>query len=797
MQFNNSKDALIQAAYEGDLDTVEWELKNKTDPDSKGSFECLLNIDDNCDYIETTAPALTAAIYKRHWKIVATLLSYQATITQSDIAQTLVLTRSTESLPYLFPHSGSHIFLDTLKDECASAPEESYAAAEEDDSDSAYEVENILLSRLKSGMTSLMKVIVEGEPLNDCMQVNDLDETDSIGWTALHWAVYCEDEDAVQFLIQKGANLNYSAKSWGLTPLHLAVNLGEENIVCILLQQDIMANKLDWCGRTPLICACQQNNSSIASLLLEYEKTHHIHEDLAELYQSAFVNKNFDMMTLLVEYGADVNSEIFGQTALHLAVQENNLPAVNQLLKLNANIDSANHYGTTPLESAIYLGYDAIACFLLQQGANVNTSNVPLVQACQRGDIALVKSLLSHHAAVNQQNPGGKTALMEAIISKSLPIIQELLAHPIQANIQDSSGKTALMYAVENGDASIIQLLLTHGANVNIGDRNGLYPLTVAIRDGKVSAVKLLLESGAQVENSNFIEGKALVLYAAEKGYWPIVKYLIEYGANLNMLYPDGQTLLMKASIAGEIEIVNLLLSHHVDINVKDIKQRNALILALENQQWNIAQALIRAHADVSSTNEEGKTPLMYLSANEKLEMMNALFLLSVDVNVVDNYKRTALHFALQKKCWKAAHLLIKNGADVNVKDSQGLTPLMYACADNQQDLILLLLKCHVDINARDNAGQTALLFAASNKHWDVLKLLLENGANVNIADNSGWTALMSVCLAGELSVAELLFQYGAEQSINAKDNREFDALCCAKISKNKALIDLLLSYIE
>ena len=795
MQFNNSDDSFIQAAYEGYLGTVEWKLKNNTDPDYMGSFEHLFNINAESNYIETTAPALIAAIYKRHWKIVAALLCYQATITQSDMAQTLVLTRSKESLPYLFSHAGVQVFLDTLKDEYASEQEESYTA--EEDRDSAYEVENLLLSRLKSGMTSLMKVIVEEEPLNDCMQVNDLDETDSIGWTALHWAVYCEDEDAVQFLIQKGANLNYAARSWGLTPLHLAVNLGNENIVRILLQQDIIVDRQDRCGRTPLICACRQNNRRIASLLLQYEKIHHIHEDLAELYQFAFVNKHFDIMTLLIEYGEDINRELFGQTALHLAVQEGNLIAVKQLLKLGADIDGVNYHRMTPLERAICLGYDEIAGVLLQQGANVNTNNVPLIQACKKGNLELVKSLLCHQTDVNQQNSDGKTALMEAIISKSLPIIQELLAHPIQANIQDSSGKTALMYAVENGDASIIQLLLTHGANVNIMDSNGVYPLTVAIRDGKASAVKLLLESGAQVENSNFIEGKALVLYAAEKGYWPIVKYLIEYGANLNMLYPDGQTLLMKASIAGEIEIVNLLLSHHVDINVKDIKRRNALILALENQQWDIAQALIRAHADVSSTNEEGKTPLMYLSANEKLEMMNALFLLSVDVNVVDNYKRTALHFALQKKCWKAAHLLIKNGADVNVKDSQGLTPLMYACADNQQDLILLLLKCHIDINARDNAGQTALLFAARNKHWDVLKLLLENGANVNIADNSGWTALMSVCLAGELSLAELLFQYGAEQSINAKDNREFDALCCAKISKNKALIDLLLSYIE
>ena len=58
---------------------------------------------------------------------------------------------------------------------------------------------------------------------------------DENGSTPLHWACYFGAEEAVNFLLYLSDNINEQDKE-KLTPLHLAVNEGRENIVIKLLQ---------------------------------------------------------------------------------------------------------------------------------------------------------------------------------------------------------------------------------------------------------------------------------------------------------------------------------------------------------------------------------------------------------------------------------------------------------------------------------------------------------------------------------------------------------------------------------
>jgi ankyrin repeat protein len=63
----------------------------------------------------------------------------------------------------------------------------------------------------------------------------DINAQDSIGYTALHYAVDSEYPDVCQFLIEKGARLNIRSEE-GFTPLHLAANFGLEDIARMLLK---------------------------------------------------------------------------------------------------------------------------------------------------------------------------------------------------------------------------------------------------------------------------------------------------------------------------------------------------------------------------------------------------------------------------------------------------------------------------------------------------------------------------------------------------------------------------------
>lgn len=93
-----------------------------------------------------------------------------------------------------------------------------------------------------------------------------LDCVDENGSTPLHRACYCGGEEAVNFLIYLGADINAQDKE-KLTPLHLAV-LGEnEKIVSKLLQKNANKNLSNGKGELPIDLARKKNCTKIINIL--------------------------------------------------------------------------------------------------------------------------------------------------------------------------------------------------------------------------------------------------------------------------------------------------------------------------------------------------------------------------------------------------------------------------------------------------------------------------------------------------------------------------------------------------
>ena len=85
---------------------------------------------------------------------------------------------------------------------------------------------------------------------------------------------------------------------------------------------------------------------------------------------TAVLRDNIDILTLLLENGAQVNIiDERGDTALHLSVLKNNLAITEILLKNNANTHIKNNQGKTPLMTAEENKYDEIRLQLIEAGA--------------------------------------------------------------------------------------------------------------------------------------------------------------------------------------------------------------------------------------------------------------------------------------------------------------------------------------------------------------------------------------------------------------------------------------------
>lgn len=94
----------------------------------------------------------------------------------------------------------------------------------------------------------------------------DLEAVDSDGYTALHWAVLNDANDAVKLLISNGSKVN-AINYEGETALHLAVMNGNSEVVELLLDNNADQTIEDWFGSTALDLAKEYRDYDLVELL--------------------------------------------------------------------------------------------------------------------------------------------------------------------------------------------------------------------------------------------------------------------------------------------------------------------------------------------------------------------------------------------------------------------------------------------------------------------------------------------------------------------------------------------------
>jgi len=193
---------------------------------------------------------------------------------------------------------------------------------------------------------------------------------------------------------------------------------------------------------------------------------------------------------------------------LFQAVAANDIQAVKNILSAQpVNLEVKNSKGETPLMVATYKKYNAVALYLIEQGANVNTQddslNSPFLYAGAEGNLELVQKGLAHGADFTIFNRYNGTALIPAAEKGHLDVVK-LLVHTPNFPIDHVNrlGWTALMEAIvlSNGGpvhVNIVQTLIEGGVDVNIPDHDGKTPLYHAKARKFTAMIQLLEAAGA------------------------------------------------------------------------------------------------------------------------------------------------------------------------------------------------------------------------------------------------------------------------------------------------------------
>jgi ankyrin repeat protein len=297
----------------------------------------------------------------------------------------------------------------------------------------------------------------------------------------LHDAIQKGDVAKVKTLISNNNELIHMKSEKGQMPLHLAVQNGNQEIVDFLISKGADINAKDGEGNTPLITAIAFKKTEAAKFLISKGADVRI-KDAQEMAPLILALRQglSELVEPILDSGQDVNERFAGNiTPLLMAIIAGNKEVARLMVDRGADVNAAAQEGDmiiTPMYAAIFLGHTDIADLFLSKGVDKDF----------------------------RDKPTGRTLLHIATLKGVRDIVSLLVNGGYDVNATDNAGKTPLHYAARHGHKKIAELLIQNGARAkNLEENFGMSPLLKKKLKAGEAAVWYLGQSGWAIKTKN------------------------------------------------------------------------------------------------------------------------------------------------------------------------------------------------------------------------------------------------------------------------------------------------------
>ena len=415
----------------------------------------------------------------------------------------------------------------------------------------------------------------------------------------------------------------------------------------------------------------------------------------------------------------DVTEPTFLQTPLMYACRKGHVEVVRQLLDLGASVQATSTRGRTPWFEAVEEGRDEVVALLLARSElGIDINSVQHVESC-------------------------RTALMQASNLGYESIVRKLLEHTdIEVNRQDSLGYTALSLATVKHFHSVVELLLMHPhVEVDIKEfKNGRSALVLAAERDDAFAVDMLLQKGADWQLKDR-QGGTAALRAVDYGCALALNVLKSDNRSLRCVDEDGRTLLHGASRGGHPAIVSLLVKEGLEKDAQDNKGLTPLHEASRQGRPEVIKVLLELGADSTLKDIFDRTPFTVAWQYGHKDIMD----------MFPHEGQTPNDDALP--IWALARRGLKGLLEkaLEVRKSDALerepcienSPLHCAVfAEDPEILRMLLEDAELPRDSFNHVGRSALHTAAFRGNLQAAKYLIDHEAKLDPQDRWGDTPL-------------------------------------------------------
>jgi len=220
------------------------------------------------------------------------------------------------------------------------------------------------------------------------------------------------------------------------TPLHIASQYGNQEIVQLLIINHADINYVNSEGWTPLHIASQYNNERV--------------------------------IKLLIDRNADVNLTTYEDwTPLHIATYYNNIKTVKKLLEKHPDLNKKTEDGLTALDIAFNTRNKEIYYLLLDHISKLDEEKKQMIESMH----------IENKNKIIQKINNKAESLINAVKDKERmrDAINLINSGEIGLEYIDKNGWTALHWACYNGNKKIVKLLIENNVKIDRKTYNGIH----------------------------------------------------------------------------------------------------------------------------------------------------------------------------------------------------------------------------------------------------------------------------------------------------------------------------------
>lgn len=511
--------------------------------------------------------------------------------------------------------------------------------------------------------------------------------------TPLQIAVQFNILSFVRTQVERGVDINTTLSGWFASYLQMAAHFGNEEMVTLLLDHGADVEARGAGCESVLTAACSSGNVNIVKAILKEGADTSTYGMMNSPLWAAALSGKSEVIQILYDHD---KSTFENGWSRHLALFQVGKKTLRSVKWEN---DS---------EIKVYeAGGGNISELLLTQGVDIFTFGrfaLWIQFILMNNSHAVVKKFLTDDPEMcTRRASSGLTLLHLVCLGGDEMAVKLLLDNGADPSAETDDGFTIFDAALANRSESVLRHLLSRGCDLSSVDYSGRTLLHTAAEIGSDAQLYLVIAAKGDVASENLDTGGFIPLHYAmsnpnvtnHKGN---LDALIPKALGLNVEACDGSTPLHIAARYGSITHIQWLLEKGANVNVIDSEGRSALHWAAANNNDSadeILELLISHNLSVRATDDAGFTPL-----HNTLHFSRGPF--------SPSYRAI---FRVQK--FKAkVRLLLRRGADLHAQDHCGNTVLHLACAQGSRLVVRLLLDEGVDANLPDFKGCRPIEFA-------------------------------------------------------------------------------------